>query len=126
MEISPQFEVKQLVEQILEGGVSPALLKDSPKPFWPQLLWAVWTRSTKSGLAGLTTGIKTAPLCACVLRGDSADGEFKSRSAHFPADLLPRGYRLQSGCLPFEPWLLSGPHIIACFYFIDGCWRECF
>lgn len=61
MEMSPQFEVKQLAEQILKGGVSPARLKDSPKPFWPQLLWAVRTVSTKSGLAGLTTGVKTAP-----------------------------------------------------------------
>lgn len=63
MEMSPQFEVKQLAEQILEGGVSPARLKDSPKPFWLQLLWAVRTVSTKSALAGLTTAIRQHPMC---------------------------------------------------------------
>lgn len=70
----------------------------------------VRTVSTKWGLTGLTTGIKTAPSVLAFYEVTLLMGSLKSKLAHFPGDLLPRGYRLKSGCLPFEPLLLPPTH----------------
>lgn len=120
MGISPQFEVKQLVKQIGEGGgpLSTHFKDRPPKPLLPSV---VWDRD-KLGLRVLPiTGIKIAPhaLAAAFYEATLLTGDL--RLARFPAS----GCRLKSAWLPLN-FHSSGLHIRACIYFLKGCCRDCF
>lgn len=88
MEISPQFEVKQLVKQIGRGGRLFTEFKDSPKPL---LASVVWDRD-KLGLRVLmNVGIKIAPHAlapafyeATLLTGDLRADQLIFLPADFP------------------------------------------